>query len=347
MFVPRLNFLFVFLFLSIFCIAQKSPTEKSEYVDPHIIGKQRPAGFLLGYEGVMNYNIVSTSPEFLGNSTAEVINDRRILIKLKAPVINKDKLKIAVGLNYFQEEFSFDDPETLKYPLYRSLNDKHLRSTSFAFYMIKPSKKSHFFMLRFKVELNGDYASVGEMFNEKYLKFSFGTGIGWKKNDYTSYGIGIGYSYTFGKPSVYPIILYDQTFNKHWGIEAFLPLNFKVRYSVSDKNYFKGIVEFKGAGYNLNLENPIFSGYPDVELGWSEIRFLLSYEREIHDWLWFGVSAGYRKNIRFNVTEHMGNRNFVPFSNYETNYLVKSEASGAPIINAKLFIVVPRKFYNK
>lgn len=327
--------------------AQEESQKVSLRATPQVIGMQRPTGFLIGYESVMKYDISSSSPDYLGSSSAEVINDRRVLAKIKAPVVNTDKIKLAIGLNYFQEEFSFDDPETLQYPLYRSLEDRHLRSSALSFNLILSSESNQYVMIRMKTELNGDYSGFTEMFNEKYLKISFAAGMGWKKNAYLSYGFGIGYSYTFGRPSLYPVIQYNHTYNKHWGVELLAPLNVKVRYSINDKNYFKGIIEFKGAGYNLNFEDTAFQAYPDVELGWSEIRYLISYEREIHDWLWFGLSAGYRDNISFDVTEYQRKRNFIPFVPNERNYLVESDVAGAMVFNAKIFIVVPRKYYSK
>jgi len=340
-------FLVLTLLFPVAIQAQEDNNMVSLRATPHVLGMQRPTGFVIGYEGVMNYKISSDSPEYLGSSSAEVINDRRVFTKIKVPIINTDNIKLAAGLYYFQEEFNFEDEEILEYPLYRGLEDKHLRSTAFSLNMILSSETNQFIMIRLKTELNGDYTSFKQMFNEKYLKFSFAAGLGWKKSACLSYGFGIGYSYTFGKPSLYPVVLYNHTYNKHWGVEVMAPLNAKVRYSFNDKNYLKGIVEFKGAGYNLNVADTAFQEYPDVELGWSEIRYLISYEREIHDWLWFGVSAGYRDNISFSVSEHLRKRNFIPFVPNEENELIKSDISGAMVLNARIFFVVPRKYYNK
>jgi len=80
-------FLVLTLLFPVIIRAQEDSKNLSLRATPQVLGMQRPTGFVIGYEGVMNYKISSVSPEYLGSSSAEVINDRRVFAKVKIPVI--------------------------------------------------------------------------------------------------------------------------------------------------------------------------------------------------------------------------------------------------------------------
>jgi hypothetical protein len=70
----------------------------------------------------------------------------------------------------------------------------------------------------------------------------------------------------------------------------------------------------------------------------SELRFTITYEREIHDWLWFGLEGGIRHNLTFNVTDG-------PKANADV--ILKNKLSEAALINASIFIVPPKGLLRK
>jgi hypothetical protein len=296
----------------------------------------RSKGIVIKQERVFDYRITSDGSEYgFGKGEDDVKFNKRWTFKLRFPVIMKPGFKLALGLNYFKEEYHFEGYPENDYPLYNSLEDKPLRSVGATVYMVKPWLGNRYFMMRLGARFNGD-EGLGNMLNADKLRVSVAPLIGWKKNPYTSYAFGFAYSYDFGRQRVYPVVSYNHTFNNRLGFESILPLEAKMRYSLSEKNLFYLKSEFNGANYNIKLDDPGFEGQ-EYYLRKSELRFLVTYEREIHDWLWFGLEAGFRTNIRFELTDS-------PKSS--ANVVIDNEFNDAFLLNASIFLVPPRKFLN-
>lgn len=328
-FFPAIIF---FTGLSTQLIAQESVVncDDSTFCIPSVVGLPRTKGIVIKREVVHDYHIRSTSAEDYGNSIGEVRRNRRWEMKLKAPVILRDGFKMAVGFKYFVEEFNFEDLEDPEYPFYKNLEDRSLKSIRGDVFMIKPSKGNKFYILRVSVGLNGDYTTKSAPTSD-FLRFTASPLIGWKKNDYVSYAVGAAFSHNFGRRSLYPIFVYNKSFNNQWGFESILPVEVKLRYSTLNlKNFFYFKAELNGANYSIRLPGEDELLY----LNKSEVRTLLSWEREIHDWLWFGIEAGARFNIDFDLT-------MSPKSNAEV--VVGNSLNEALVFSVSLFAVPPRK----
>jgi len=303
----------------------------STFCIPSVIGLPRTKGIVIKRELVKDYGIRSEGEQpSTGNSNAEVQRNRRWELKLKAPVLLKDNFKMAVGFKYFVEEFNFEDIQNQDYSFYNNLENRPLRSIRGDIFMIKPTLGKRYYILRVSAGLNGDY-SIDNFAKKDFLKFSISPLIGWKKNDYVSYAIGLAYSYSFGNRSIYPLFAYNKSFDNQWGVEAVLPAEVKLRYSTLNlKNYFYLKTELHGANYSIRFDEQ----QELVYLNKSEIRFLLTWEREIHDWLWFGLESGLRKNINFNLTNS-------PRAN--SDIVVENTLNEALVFSFSLFVVPPRK----
>ncbi|MEP7371889.1 MAG: DUF6268 family outer membrane beta-barrel protein [Chitinophagaceae bacterium] len=313
-------------------------SKEKEYCNPSVIGLPRAKAVIIRYELQPGYNISSESKlGSYGNSNGKISSNRRFDVRVRFPIINKPSLTIAAGLKYSQEEFNFSDDQPANYSFYKDLEDRPLKSAGLHFYVVKPTKNKKYFILRTSLDLNGDYGS--EKFGKKeFLKFSVTPLIGWKKNENLSYAVGFTYGYSFGVPLIIPVLSYNRNFNCHFGIESVLPLSLKLRYTKNEKNYWYGGVEMGGASYRLDNEGTAFSNYNKLHLFRSELRYTLTYEREIHDWLWFGIEAGYRQNLRFNLTNGPRAR---------ADVIIKNTLKGAPVVNASIFMVPPRFFLKK
>ena len=66
----------------------------------------------------------------------------------------------------------------------------------------------------------------------------------------------------------------------------------------------------------------------------------ITYEREIYDFLWFGLSVGNRFNIAFDLSEKN------TFLNRNTPQ-VTNELKNAIFYQASIFLVPPKKWRNK
>ena len=338
------NFLLFFVLLLLAAAEQALAQEPiihctdSTFCVPSVYGMPRTKGIEIKQERVMDYRIHSSSdPALAGNNTAEVSLNRRWRISVRAPLLLREGIKVAIGIRYFHEEYRFENISTLDYPFYQSLEDKSLKSFGGALYVIKPFLGNKYLLFRVSANLNGDYF-IETASKKDFLKFSISPLMGWKKGPYLSYAAGLAYSYDFGSANIYPIFSYNRTFNEHWGLESILPVQVKFRYRANDKNFVYLITELNGANYRIQLEDdPVFGSVNDLHLNKSEIRFLASYEREIHDWLWMNVEAGVRANFDFSLHQGPGRR---------APELIDNNFKPAMVISGGIFIVPPRKFLN-
>jgi hypothetical protein len=107
---------------------------------------------------------------------------------------------------------------------------------------------------------------------------------------------------------------------------------------MNEKNYWYAGFELGGASYRLDNEGTAFANYNKLHLFRSELRGIMTYEREIHDWLWFGIEGGFRQNLNFNLTNGPKTK---------ADVLISNKLTGAPLINASLFMVPPQSFLKK
>ncbi len=303
----------------------------STFCVPSVVGLPRSKGIEIKREITRDYGIRSESDESFGDSSAEVLRNRRWSFMLRLPVVMKDNIKIAAGVKYFVEEFNFEEPGSLEYPFYQNLENRSLRSIRGDVFMVKPTRTNKYFLLRLSGGLNGDYTSDA-FSSDDFLRFSIAPLLGWKKNDYVSYAVGLAYSYNFGRRSIYPLFAYTKTFNNQWGFESVLPAEAKLRYStLNQRNYFYLQAELNGANYSLRLEpNDSRLMYLDK----SEVRTLFIWEREIHDWLWFSLEAGLQANINFDLSNS---------PNINSEQIVDNRLNAALSYGFSIFIVPPRK----
>ena len=313
-------------------------TKETPYCNPSVVGLPRAKALILKYELQPDYRIKSTGK--LGNygsSQGQVNQNRRLDFRLRFPIINKPSLTIAAGIKYTHEEFRFENTPGNNYDLYKDLEDRPLKSLGLHFYVVKPTRTKKYFILRASFDLNGDYTSdkIGKM---NFLKFSISPLIGWKQNENLSYAVGVSYGYTFGVPLVIPVLSINKNFNCHFGIESLLPVNLRLRYTPNAKNYLYTGLELAGSSYRLESEGTAFNAYDKLHLFRSELRATINFEREIYDWIWFGIEAGYRNNIFFNLTN--GSRS-------KSDIIIDNHLKAAPLFNASLFAVPPRGLLKK
>ena len=302
----------------------------TSYCEPTVNGLSRPKGLILSEEILTGHNISSQAISSNTGEFGEIRATRRRQIKIKAPLMNKQNFKMAIGFNYRVEDIFFDDIEQQSFDFYHQLEDKNLKQLGTSLYVIKPWRGKRYFLLRASASLNGDYDRTNRPTSD-YLKYSIAPLIGWKKNENLSYAVGVGYSQNFGRVSVFPLFSYNRTFNDHFGIETMLPLNASLRYSTLDKkNYLYLSSNIHGSTYNVGFPNGV-SGY----LNNTEIKHNLRYEREVYDFIWVGIESGFRTNLNFSLSE-------TPVRRVST--IIDSNLNMALYFGFSVFIVPPRKF---
>jgi len=303
------------------------------------VGLPRAKALVAKYELLPNFTMRAEGKQGnYGNNSGRLNRNRRFDFRVRFPIINKPSITVAAGIKYSQEEFVFhDEALTNNYSFFKDLEDRSLKSIGLHFYVVKPTRTNKYFILRTSMDLNGDYSS-DKFGKTEFLKFSVTPLIGWKKNENLSYAFGFSYGYTFGKPLIIPAISVNKNFDCNWGIESILPINIRLRYSPNDNNYFYTGFELAGGSYRLDNIDSAFFSFNRLHLFRSELRYILSHERAIHDWLWFGIEAGWRENLRFNLTNG---------PKAMSDIIISNKLSGSLIANVSLFVVPPRGLLKK
>ena len=343
----KLKYLLIILFLSFLFGQSKAqetilefpenlsfPKRDSAFCVPSVSGLPRSKGIVFKKEYVYDYFIESISNTG-EKGRSEISSSKRFQIKLRAPVVMKPNFKLAFGFSYFKEEFEFENIGTSNFTFHQDIDDKGLRSIGGEVFAVKPFIGNKYILFRAKGELSGDYNKNNSP-NSDFFRFQVAALFGIKRNDYTSAAFGLVYRYKFGVISVLPVLSYFHNFNRQWGFESLLPSKVAFRYStIDERNYLFAKAELKGTNYNINLLNPSPFEKRLLILEKTEIRFLLIYEREIHDWLWASVEGGVRSNLQFDLKDS-ASRN--------ADIVIENEINTAMIINFSLFIVAPKRF---
>ncbi len=308
---------------------------KDFYCSPGVIGLPRSKGVVFKYEIIPPYTVKSTSKNLLyNNADAGISRNGRLDIKIRVPIINKPGIIIIGGLHYYQEQLHFTNPSEINYPIYVGLEDRSLKSVGGQFYVVKPTKKNTYFLLRTSLDFNGDFTQ-SDIAKKDMLKISVAPMFGWKRNDNLSYAVGVAFGYVFGRGIVYPVFSYNKNFSSKWGIESLLPAFIKLRYSNNEKQYWYFATVLSGASYRLSNKIPGLESTVQPHIHHSEIKLGLTLEQEMHNWLWCSAEIGYRRNFQFNLTNSAGRNKDV---------LIKNKLSGAVYIGLSLFMVPPKKW---
>lgn len=308
----------------------------SGYCEPSITGALPAKWIELKHERVFDYSMRASAEGT--NESAFVDFNRRWVAKLKFPIVLRDGLTLAGGLSYAVETYKFQSPEELDFPFFQNLERKPLNAIGVALYGVKPFRGDNYLLLRGGFSMNGDFSgSPGG--NGDFAKISAAVMYGIKRNPSTAIAFGLAYSYTFGQALVYPILSYNKALNMKWSVQSLLPVNAKVRFSPSKNTNWWAKAELHGGNFNLHFDGSDFSDNETLYLEKSELRWLLSYERRIHDWLWCGFELGARTNINFSLDDE-----YVQFGG---SPLINNSLTTAAVFGATLFAVPPEKMLRK
>jgi len=342
------KFFFTFLLSILFLLgAGQDSSEKEKWLP--IFNNRLPTRFFtFQLDGIFQHSINSTSDlEEIGDGHADVLGNRIMSIGLKFPILNRDKVVLTGGAKYTDEEFYFDDFEPVDYPLYVSLNDRNLKSLGGDINGFIRLNKNRSILMRSSFYLAGDFYRSGDYFNfDDLLKISLALGYGIKKDANTYYGFGGYLGYTFGKPSIYPAFVFHKQFAGGIGIEAVLPQSFKAWKKFSEKFYLYGRTKVTGNSYTVRLRFSILEQAESLQLRNSNIVSTVGIYQRFGKWVWLQAEAGYSSSLNFNISE----TNFVQGSTLpkpNTDYLIKSDVTGAPFVSVSLFLSPPKEFIDK
>ncbi|MBT28256.1 MAG: hypothetical protein CMO01_01255 [Thalassobius sp.] len=284
---------------------------------------------------IPEYHLASDSPEDeIGDASSDVEHQSVLKAKLRAPLWNSDGFKAVIGFKYQKEEIKFDDPEELEYSLYKNINNLNMKVMGTDLIMLKPFRGNKYVVVRGAINYSGAFKKLSET-NSNFLNWNVSALFGIRKNENTEMGFGVNYSNSLNVKSVYPVMLYNHNFNEKWGIEALLPKRAALRYNFNEKSLAVLVSELDGSRYYIPDVELSANRVEDLRMEVSEIKFGLSYQRQIFSILWMSVDAGYRKNIGFDFNRY--------FSGSNRDTIVKSQIPGGMYGGITLFLTPPKR----
>lgn len=248
----------------------------------------------LGYENVFASTIatVSNPSTVNSNTTNNTINNLGgIRLALNTPVISKNNLTVSLGATVWNSNIAFEDaPADNFHKSITQLNSIGLNTTVF-----KPFNEKNFAIIQISGDINGNYNNFGDI-SGRGLTLSATAIYGWKRSDNFMWGLGVSRTYRAGALLHIPVILYNKTFNKDWGIETVFPAKLNIRRNLTPTSLLMLGYELEGNAYHIAT-----AGANDLYLRRGELKPRLSYEQKLGGYIWLAAQAGMRYNWRFDA----------------------------------------------
>lgn len=218
--------------------------------------------------------------------------------KLKLPVLLKERHKMLLGFSYLVDEYAFSYSDGLNETPSSSFleSSETLKSAGISLLSVYSLSRSNYFVFRGSVSSDGDYAQFMN-FDPRYLSYKFGGMLGFKQNEDMEWGVGVAMSTGFRGTNVIPLLMYNRTFNKQWGIEAVLPASLYLRRNIGPGELVRIGADINTKNYALSVEDQ--HGLPaDFNMNRWELHGQVNYEKQLSGWLWMSARAGYIHGLR-------------------------------------------------
>lgn len=219
------------------------------------------------------------------------------------PVISQTKVVWAVGFTHWQSFYDIPKHSESKLDLVNNLHKNGLSTTGINTTLFKPLNERNFILAFVSADMNGNYqlnsSDIGDFLGK--TRYSVAGFYGWKRNDRSMVAVGISRTYRPGALGYIPLVMFNHTFeSRKWGVEALFPARAAMRRTFNPRNILLAGYELEGNSYHLmNRDSKL--PFNDLELKRSELRFRLTYEKSVYNFIWISVQAGYRVNYNFNI----------------------------------------------
>ncbi len=238
----------------------------------------------VGYEAQNTFDI--TGPSQKGSASIAGFK-----LGLNAPVISRSNIIVNLGLNYWNSGINYKtEPINNLFRNTNALNSLGLNTTIF-----KPLNNKNFIIFQASGDINGNYTTISNI-DTKGLTVSSTLVYGWKKDDNQMFGVGLTRTYRAGALLHIPVIFYNKTFNKKWGIESFFPGRAHVRRNFSPSSYLMLGYELEGNSYYINR---VVGSNQDLYLRRGELKPRIMFEKKLAGFIYLSAQTGLRINYRF------------------------------------------------
>ncbi len=249
-------------------------------------------------------------------------------LKLNLPIILSEKLNVIAQLRYKNEQLHLGE--------YEDEYDKeiHFDNAGLSF-MYHYSFDNDLFLAG---HFGGYFKSDKFSFKQYSSILDYNTSILIGKNiERGKIGLGAIFGNSLGRFSVYPLFLLDYDISNKWRIEVKLPKEIKVRRIIRpDSFYLIGGAEVHSASYYISED--FFPGENNIEYRRAAVEMNFGIEKEIVDFLWFGVEIGITQPI-YSALVRSGNPTRDKLFDFKHTF--------TPYGSVSLFIVPPRSLFGK
>jgi len=319
----------LFILFSTVCLSQDNDSVK--WASPNVKYMPIGRGLEVGFTRIYNANIESESSlENLASENSEIETITQLEFDLKFPIIINRRSQFLGSVEYTPDIFRFDRDEVFASNFYTEIDGRHLRSRKLKLYYVRGFDSEKYINLRFSFALNGDVFDSDQNIWE-FAKYTLSAVYGWQKSPRNSYGFGFYMGYVFGRYSIFPVIEWNKTWNKQWGFESNLPGKFLIRYTPNPNLRLYGGYNSDGISYRLVSRDGNSQFLQEYEVRRSDVKFLLTVEKRIYDFVWGGISTGLNYNIRLEVSDN--DRLF------DDKVLIENQVDPALFLKASIFIV--------
>lgn len=344
----RTSLIIFLLLIATKLFAQQDSLLKEDWT-PYFEDNMPTRFFYFKVDGPFQYGISSTSElEEIGDGSAEVTGNKTVTARLKFPILNKTRVKLTGGLRYVNQQYYFEDIEPDDYAMYVGLNNRNLRQLGFDLKGMFHLHDNRSIIVQTDWNLAGDFHLSGDdYFKVKdLLKSSLAVGYAIRKDARTYYAFGAYFGYTFGRPSLYPVFNFSKRFPNGIGFDLLLPQGFKAWKKIGKHFHLITDAQISGTSYTVRVDETVLNEAESIQLRQSDFHATIGIVAQINKWVGMEAKFGYANNINFNVSES----DFKDGSGLprpDTDYLIKSDAKGAPYASISLFLSVPKDLINR
>ena len=275
------------------------------FCKPGVVGKSPSKGLVFDYTVLPNIKVYPFK-NGIQDLNPQNLSSNRLSFKLKAPIIYKKSFTMLVGFAHYRESYEVSRLANGDETILNSINERSLKSSRLSLYMIKPVNNKIYMAFKADASFNGDYKGLIS-FNSRYVKYNVALILGVKPRPDIEWGAGLLFRSSFVRSSVpvLPFGIYNRTFNEKWGIETVLPVSIKGRYRINTKSLLLFGPEYESRTYsldNINSGTP-HSNFSEFFMKRSELKFAVSYQRQLTNWIWLNAQTGYSHNFNTRFTE--------------------------------------------
>jgi hypothetical protein len=304
----------------------KAAPKKKMLCNPLVAGQPISKFITLGFENQFKSNYTNTErygfPQVTRTNNVTALQNIRF--NANKNVVMGPKTYMNLGVNYINSNFNLQNSPGNR--VENMLANSTFHSVGITGNIFNPLSDKHFIITNFSVDVNGNNESFKKLTGRNV--FVSATAIyGWKKAYKRMFGIGVSRTYRLGRVIHVPAILYNENFNKKWGIDAIFPARANFRYTPKAGSMITMGYELEGVQYRiLSAANPVLN---NSFLQRGEIRPKIGIEQKLSKYFWLSANVGYRIMGRFDhVNKYDGK-----------TQVVTNDFGSAPFANIGIHVV--------